>query len=513
MTDSIYPDLPDAQLLERHLQGDADAFGQLFLRHRDRLWAVALRTLCDPEEAADALQEAMISAFRRAGDFRGDSAVTTWLHRIVVNASLDRLRRRTAHAASSVGDEGTLDLLATQGRVPATTDPASVRDTALDVEAALRLIPPEQRAALVLVDMLGYPVADAAAVLEISVGTVKSRCARGRARLLPYLEHLRGGAAAADHRAERRISRNRTATGQRLTWAGRRRMRRHSAHVDANVLAELSAGLISGRRATRIHAHLAGCQRCAKVSAGLSEVSVLLASVPPPAMPEMVSRRLTAAITEEAAARSGAAGRPAGLAGQQAFQRAGRAHGGPPAERRRGLTSPVAARAFAAAAAVCVVAAGGYTVVRLTAPGGSGPVLHGGNGQHRPPARRHGRPGPLPGRAGAPGKCAAQPGPADVRRGQQRDRLSARDPEHAGRERAEQGQLDQRGFGGRKADPARANGPAGQLCAARHLQREARTGRRGPLSGPPGDRHRPRAEGEPGRPGVGGRPPVLGWHE
>jgi len=213
VTDSIDPDLPDAQLLERHLQGDAEAFGQLFLRHRDRLWAVALRTLCDPEEAADALQEAMISAFRRAGDFRGDSAVTTWLHRIVVNASLDRLRRRSAHAASSVGDEGALDLLATQGRVPATTDPASLRDTALDVEAALRLIPPEQRAALVLVDMLGYSVADAAVVLEISVGTVKSRCARGRARLLPYLEHLRGGAVAVDRRAEERISRNRTATG------------------------------------------------------------------------------------------------------------------------------------------------------------------------------------------------------------------------------------------------------------------------------------------------------------
>ena len=158
-------------------------------------------------------------------------------------------------------------------------------------------------------------------------------------------------------------------------------MRRHSAHVDANVLAELSAGLISGRRATRIHAHLAGCQRCAKVSAGLSEVSVLLASVPPPAMPEMVSRRLTTAIMEEAAARSGAASRPARLAGQQAFQRAGRPHGGPPSARRRGLTSPVAARAFAAAAAVCVVAAGGYTVVRLAAPGGSGPVVHAGTGR------------------------------------------------------------------------------------------------------------------------------------
>ena len=213
MTDRIFPELSDAQLLKRHLQGEPDAFGQLFLRHRDRLWAVALRTLCDPEEAADALQEAMISAFRRAGDFRGDSAVTTWLHRIVVNASLDRLRRRTAHAVSSVGDEGTLDLLATQGRVPATTDPASVRDTALDVEAALRLIPPEQRAALVLVDMLGYPVADAAAVLEISPGTVKSRCARGRARLLPHLEHLRSSTPAADPGPEAGFSRNRTATG------------------------------------------------------------------------------------------------------------------------------------------------------------------------------------------------------------------------------------------------------------------------------------------------------------
>jgi RNA polymerase sigma-70 factor (ECF subfamily) len=212
VTDSL-PGLTDAQLLERHLQGDPEAFGQLFLRHRDRLWAVALRTLCDPEEAADALQEAMISAFRRAGDFRGDSAVTTWLHRIVVNASLDRLRRKSAHSAASVGDEGVLDLLATQGRVPATTDPASVRDTAMDVEAALRLIPPEQRAALVLVDMLGYPVADAAAVLEISVGTVKSRCARGRARLLPYVQHLRAGAGLEDPGTEDGDSRNRTATG------------------------------------------------------------------------------------------------------------------------------------------------------------------------------------------------------------------------------------------------------------------------------------------------------------
>src|SRR5579871_4557752 len=62
----------DADLLRAHIDGDPDAFGKLFARHRDRLWAVAIRTLGDPEEAADALQDAMISAFRRAGSFRGD---------------------------------------------------------------------------------------------------------------------------------------------------------------------------------------------------------------------------------------------------------------------------------------------------------------------------------------------------------------------------------------------------------------------------------------------------------
>jgi RNA polymerase sigma-70 factor (ECF subfamily) len=173
--------------------GDPDAFGQLFLRHRERLWAVAVRTLSDPDEAADALQDAMISAFRRAGSFRGDSAVTTWLHRIVVNACLDRLRRRAARPAAGGADERTLDNLALGRAIP---DPSSASDTTIDVRAALRTLPHDQQAALVLVDMLGYPVADAAEILGISQGTVKSRCARGRARLLPYLAHLRraGGA-------------------------------------------------------------------------------------------------------------------------------------------------------------------------------------------------------------------------------------------------------------------------------------------------------------------------------
>src|SRR4249920_1249607 len=133
------------ELLRRHVAGDTDAFGELFRRYRDRLWAVALRTVCDPEEAADALQDAMISAFRRAADFRGESAVTTWLHRIVVNACLDRIRRRAARPAASGMDEQTLDALA-QGS--ALADPGIDKDTALDVLAALRTLAPQQRAVL-----------------------------------------------------------------------------------------------------------------------------------------------------------------------------------------------------------------------------------------------------------------------------------------------------------------------------------------------------------------------------
>ena len=202
----------DAELLQRHIAGDPEAFSVLFLRHKDRLWAVALRTAGDPDDAADALQEAMISAFRRAASFRGDSAVTTWLHRIVVNASLDRLRRRSAKTVNWSGEEEALEALAARGTQagsagsaatgpagpsPGTpgTDPTDAIETRLDVDAALRMLPAEQRAALVLVDMLGYSVADAAEILGISPGTVKSRSARGRARLLPYLSHLRSNYA------------------------------------------------------------------------------------------------------------------------------------------------------------------------------------------------------------------------------------------------------------------------------------------------------------------------------
>jgi RNA polymerase sigma-70 factor, ECF subfamily len=189
-------DPTDAALLQRHVDGDPDAFSELVVRHQDRLWAVALRTTGDPEDASDALQEALVSAFRRAGGFRGDAQVTTWLHRIVVNACLDRIRRRKAKATEPLpDDQDHRTELAV--RVPA-DDPAEASERRADVLAALRQLNEDQRAALVLVDMEGYSVDEAAEVLGCAPGTVKSRCARGRARLVPLLTSYRRNQPTSD---------------------------------------------------------------------------------------------------------------------------------------------------------------------------------------------------------------------------------------------------------------------------------------------------------------------------
>ena len=178
----------DAELLGAHVAGDPAAFGELVGRHRDRLWGVAMRTTGDPEEASDALQDALISAFRRADQFRGDSAVTTWLHRIVVNASLDRLRRKSVRRTSVLPDDDEN----LPGRVVADpNDALDRRETQLVISAALAELPVDQREAILLVDVEGWSVDEAAAMLGCPAGTVKSRCFRGRAKLAKSLAHLR----------------------------------------------------------------------------------------------------------------------------------------------------------------------------------------------------------------------------------------------------------------------------------------------------------------------------------
>jgi RNA polymerase sigma-70 factor (ECF subfamily) len=181
----------DADLIAAHVAGDPLAFTELVRRHRDRMWAIALRTLGDPEEAADAVQDAFISAFRSVGGFRGQAQVSTWLHRIVVNACLDRIRRNRARPTAPLPDAG-------PGEPALALDAVADRECRMAVDDALRALPVEQRAAIVLVDVEGYSVAETAQLLGVAEGTVKSRCARGRTRLAVLLGHLRNPDANAN---------------------------------------------------------------------------------------------------------------------------------------------------------------------------------------------------------------------------------------------------------------------------------------------------------------------------
>ena len=174
----------DAELLAAHRAGDPEAFGQLVGRYTGTLWAIALHVLGDSHDAADAVQEALMAAYRRAATFRGDASVRTWLGRIVVNACIDRIRHERVRRTVPWPERG----------VPARrSDPAVELVTRLAVDEALTLLPVAQRVAVVLVDVQGYPVTEVAAILGVPPGTVKSRCARGRARLAELLGHLREG--------------------------------------------------------------------------------------------------------------------------------------------------------------------------------------------------------------------------------------------------------------------------------------------------------------------------------
>jgi RNA polymerase sigma-70 factor (ECF subfamily) len=174
----------DAELLAAHVAGDRYAFGELFHRHQRQLHRLARLTTRSPEDAEDALQDAMLSAHRGAGSFRHDAAVGSWLHRIVVNACLDRLRRAKAHRTVPLED------------VYPVADRSAQVETAIVVERALARLPIGQRAAIVAVDMQGYSVADTARLLGVPEGTVKSRCARARVRLAELLGYLDTGAPA-----------------------------------------------------------------------------------------------------------------------------------------------------------------------------------------------------------------------------------------------------------------------------------------------------------------------------
>ncbi|MEC3958059.1 RNA polymerase sigma factor SigM [Nocardia sp. CDC153] len=169
----------DRDLLAAHAGGAPYAFAELLRRHRDHLWQTALRASYSPEDADDSLQDALLSAHRGAAAFRGDAEVRSWLHRIVVNACLDRIRRNKLRRTEPLSED-----VADEPRCP--RDDYAALEANLLVDAALFALPADQRTALVAVELEGYSITDAAALLGIPEGTVKSRCARGRRRLAAH---------------------------------------------------------------------------------------------------------------------------------------------------------------------------------------------------------------------------------------------------------------------------------------------------------------------------------------
>lgn len=176
----------DRELVAAAQAGDADAMNDLLARHYDRVHAVCRRIAGAQRDADDAAQEAMIRIVRNIGRFDGRSQFGTWVYRIATNAALDELRRRRRRPDLRLVDEDD------EARTIESPDPIADRliDAIADreaIDAALDELPEEFRVAVVLRDVHDLDYAEIADVLEIAVGTVKSRIARGRRQLVERL--------------------------------------------------------------------------------------------------------------------------------------------------------------------------------------------------------------------------------------------------------------------------------------------------------------------------------------
>lgn len=179
----------DAALVDRARGGDSDAITELYRRHERRAYNLALRTLGDPWDAADVAQEAFIKAFRNLDSFKGEARFGTWLHRIVVNAAYDHLRRQKPEPMDS---EILDDLSGPSGPAAVVATGRSGIDPAVDglsdpLRNALMSLNEGFRFAVVLCDLLGFPYGEAAEILGVQEGTIKSRIFRAREALAAAL--------------------------------------------------------------------------------------------------------------------------------------------------------------------------------------------------------------------------------------------------------------------------------------------------------------------------------------
>jgi RNA polymerase sigma-70 factor (ECF subfamily) len=160
------------------VSGDREAFAAVMRTHEGRVFSVCLRILGDRERALDATQDTFLTVFRKAGQFQGRSAVGTWIYRIAVNTCYDQIRKTKRRRTEPLSDH----VDPTDPSAEEAIDSAALRP---EIEIALATLPPDFRAAVILSDLEGLSLPDIAEVLDVPIGTVKSRVFRGR-RLLAH---------------------------------------------------------------------------------------------------------------------------------------------------------------------------------------------------------------------------------------------------------------------------------------------------------------------------------------
>jgi RNA polymerase sigma-70 factor (ECF subfamily) len=169
-------------LVERARRGDVDAFEQLYRLHAGRVYALCLRLAADPVVARELTQDTFVKAWEALPRFRADASLTTWLHRIAVNALLERRRgeKRRSARVSLADDEDAAEMIV---GVVAAPDVA----TAIDLERAVGALPPGVRRAFVLHDVEGYTHEEIAAMTGLAAGTLRAQLHRARQLLMRAL--------------------------------------------------------------------------------------------------------------------------------------------------------------------------------------------------------------------------------------------------------------------------------------------------------------------------------------
>lgn len=177
----------DIELLDRFIGGDQEAFNELMRAHEDRVFAIALRMMRNRDAALDAAQETFLTLYRKADRFHRQSAFSTWLYRVTINTCYDQLRKQKRRQADAL---------------PETNDPADPHsqdelvgaELRPDLAKALASLPDDFRTAVVLSDFEGNSLDTVAEILEVPIGTVKSRLFRGRRLLAQKLGNFSAAA-------------------------------------------------------------------------------------------------------------------------------------------------------------------------------------------------------------------------------------------------------------------------------------------------------------------------------